>query len=121
MPDGDYADDALAIAELVDDPARPDAQRPQSPKPSSQHMSCLRLPFEKAEGLEDSIRQRPVEVEDLLASPPDELDPAQLRLSTVELPTELVERHGLSAFGLPAPLFDRGEGTGIGQDLGGLL
>ncbi len=84
-------------------------------------MACLRLAFEKAEGLDDSIGQRPAEIDDLLASPSNELDPAHLRASTVELSAQLVKRHGLVVLGQLAPLFDCGDRVGVGEDLGGLL
>ena len=82
MPDGEDPDKALAVVELVDDSVGTDAERPQPPKTPSKGVACLGFAFEKAEGLDVSVGQRPVEIDDLLASASDELDPAHLRMST---------------------------------------
>ena len=112
MPDREDPDNALAVVELVDDSVGTDAERPQPPKTPSKGVACLGFAFEKAEGLDDSVGQRPAEIDDLLASPSDEPDPAHLRTSTAELSAQLVERHGLPTLGLPAPFFDGGKRVG---------
>ncbi len=121
MPDSEHTDDPLVLVELVDDPVGADANRPQPTEPTPERMTRFGFPFEEAEGHDDGVGQRPVEVEHLSASPPDELDPAHLRVSEVELLAQLIEAHGLPALGFVAALVDRGEGVGVGEDLGGLF
>ena len=121
MPDGEDPDKALAVVELVDDSVGTDAERPQPPKTPSKGVACLGFAFEKAEGLDVSVGQRPVEIDDLLASASDELDPAHLRMSTTELSAQIVERHDLRTLSLPATFFDGGEGVGVGLDLSSFL
>jgi hypothetical protein len=121
MPDGEDADDALVIVELVDEPVGADAKRPQPPKASSKGMACLGFAFEEAKRLDNSIGHRPVELEDLLAGPPGEFDPAHLRVSTVELPPKLVKRHGFPALDLLASFLDGDKRVRIGEDLRGFF
>ena len=84
-------------------------------------MARLGFPYEGAKGPDDCVGQRPVEVEHLSASPPDELDPAHLQASAAEILTKLGEAHGLPALGFVVAFVDRGEGVGVGEDLGGLF
>jgi hypothetical protein len=121
MPDGEDADDALVLVKLVDDPVGANAKRPQPAKASSKGMTCLGFAFEEAEGLDDGIGQGTIEVDDLLAGAPGELDPAHLRVSTVELSAKLVKCHGLPALDLLASFLDGDERLGIGEDLSGLF
>ena len=95
MPDGEDSDDALVAIDLIDDPVDTDAKRPQSTKPPLECVAGIRFAFEEAERFDDGIGQGPLEVEDLLAGSPGELDPAHLRLSAVERSAQLIERHGL--------------------------
>ena len=90
-------------------------------EPPSKRVARFGFPFEGAKGLDDCVGQRPVEVEQLSASPPDELDPAHLQASAAEFSTKLGEAHGLPALGFVAAFVDSGEGVGVGEDLGGLF
>jgi hypothetical protein len=121
MPDGEDADEALVLVELVDDPVGANAKRAQPAKASSNDMTCLGFAFDEPEGPDDGIRQGPVELEDLLAGAPGELDLPHLRVSTVELSAKLVECHGLPPLDLLPSFLDGDERLGIGEDLSGLF
>ena len=84
-------------------------------------MTCIGFAFEEPERLDDGVGQRPVEIDDLLTDALDELDPAHLPVSAVELSAQLIERHSLSSLDLLTTFFDGSERVGIGEDLGGLL
>jgi hypothetical protein len=121
VPDGENTNDPLVTVDLVDDPVRTDAKRPEPAKAPSKRVTCIWFAFEEAERLDDGIGQRPVEIEDFSADPSGELDPAHLPVSAVELSAQLIERHSFSSLDLLTTFFDGSERVGIGEDLGGLL
>ncbi len=121
MPDGENTNDPLVPIDLVNDPVRTDAKRPEPAKAPSKRVTCIWFAFEEGERLDDGIGQRPVEIDDLFTGPSGELDPAHLRVSAVELSAELIERHGFPSLDLLTTFFDGSECVGIGEDLGGLF
>jgi hypothetical protein len=121
VPDGEDTDDALVAVDLVNDPVRTDAKRPEPTETSSKRVTCIWFAFEKAERLDDGIGQRPVEINDLFTGPSGELDPAHLPESAVELSAQLIERHRFPSLDLLTTFFDGSERLGVGEDLSGLL
>jgi hypothetical protein len=106
---------------LVDDPVRTDAKRPEPAEATSKLVPGIRFAFQQAERFDDRVPQRPVEIDDLLAGPPGELNPAHLPLSVGELSAKLIERHSFTSLDLMTTFFDGSERFGIRKDLGGLF
>ncbi len=121
VPYSEDPDDALVAVHLVDDPVRTDAKRPEPVKTTSKLVARIRFAFQEAERLDDRVRQRPVEIDDLLAGPPGELNPAHLPLWVGELSAKFIERHGFPSLNLMTTFFDGSERFGIRKDLGGLF
>jgi len=121
VPDGENTNDPLVAVDLVDDPVRTDAKRPEPAKAPTKRMTCIGFAFKDAERLNDGIGQRPVEIDDLFTGPSGELDPAHLPVSAVELSAQLIERHSFPSRDLLTTFFDGSERVGIGEDLGRLL
>jgi len=93
VPDGEDTDYTFVAVDLVNDPVSTDAKRPEPAKTPSKRVPCIWFAFEEAECLDDSVGQRPVEIDDLFSGPTRQLDPAHLRVSAVELSAQLIERH----------------------------
>jgi len=121
MADSEHADSPIPVAKLVDDPVDADAEGTKSAESSPELMSGVGLAFENAEGFDNGVRQRPLQVEDLPSGSSGELDPAQLRAAQAEFVADLVERHGLATLDLPPSLFYRSDRFRVGQDLGSFL
>ncbi|MGA2520606.1 MAG: hypothetical protein ABSG81_07285 [Acidimicrobiales bacterium] len=121
MPDREHANDLLVAVDLVDDPVRTDAKRPEAAKAPSKRVTCIRFALKKAERLHDGIGQEQVEIDDLFTGPSGELDPTHLPVSAVELSAQLIERHSFPSLDLLTSFFDGSERAGIGEDFGGLL
>ncbi len=78
VTDGEHAHQALAVVNLVDDSVATDSKRSQSAKLSPEQATGPGITLEKSERLDPGVGDRPVELNDLLASAPGELDPTHL-------------------------------------------
>ena len=74
VADRQHAHCLVVVCELVDDPIRAYAQRPEAAQPAPEGVSGLRLPFQQSERVLDSVDQRPLEFEERLSSAPREND-----------------------------------------------
>lgn len=125
MADGGDSHHLPAIGQLVEDSKRADPQRVKATEPPPQRMPRLRLALQQAQGVLDSVDQRPAQVKQLAAGAPSEDKPCQRSAgggSTLsQLAAKLRQRDRLSALDLSKARLQGGEGVGVGENLGSLL
>src|SRR5438093_7870189 len=123
VPHREDANRLPALDQLIDDPIRAHAERPQPAEQPAKPVGCLRLALEEAERLVYRVRQMPLEGKDLPTGPPckDNLRQLRARPPPLQLAAELGEGDRPAPLDLTEAFVDRRECLGVRQDLRCLL
>ena len=121
----DNADGLPPVGELIEDSISAYAQGIKPAQPASERVTGSRFALQQPESVLDRVYQRPAQLEQLATRAAGEDEPRHRSASggpaLGQLAAELGEGYRLPALYLGKSRLQRGEGVGIGQDLGGLL